>query len=135
MGNPGLHSSELQLHSIYIFLLSRNGLERQLYQACSRTTDSGCDYTEVLDLLKKGADPNSDYYVRQHGGSYPLHWACFNEDPLCVQYLIMWGASVNVTSYRKWTPLHRACYENSIDCARLLMEQHCFTGDAASLIC
>ena len=85
--------------------------------------------SEILDLLQRGADPNSEFYWIKNGGSYPLHWACLNRDPLSVEYLIKWGASVNVTSERKWTPLHRACANNAMDCVKLLMDQHCSTGE------
>ena len=84
---------------------------------------------EVLELLRRGAPPNSDYYTRELNGLAPLHWACVKKHVRSAEILIKFGAIVVGTSDNGWTPLHWACFYNSKDTAKLILEHHCPTGE------
>ena len=83
---------------------------------------------EVLELLQRGAPPNSDYYTRENSGRTPLHWACSENHLRSAELLIKFGAIV-ATNYDGGTPLHYACISNSEATAQLLLEHHCPTGE------
>ncbi len=84
---------------------------------------------EVLELLQRGAPPNSDYYTREWSGRTPLYMACVNNHLCIAELLIKFGAIVVATDNIGWTPLHSACFNNSKDTAKLLLEHHCPTGE------
>ncbi len=99
-------------------------LAEQLYKA----SWNGCN-REVLELLQRGAPPNSDYYTREHNGWTPLHRACANNNLRIAELLIKFGAIVAATSNSGRTTLHSACLYNCKATAELLLEQHCPTGE------
>ncbi len=94
---------------------------------------------EVLELLQRGAPPNSDYYTREKHGETPLHRACADNHLHSAELLIKFGAIVVAIhnngstplhqAWNGWTPLHLACAYNSRDTAKLLLEHHCPTGE------
>ena len=98
-------------------------LARQLYYASFDGRDR-----EVLDLLQRGAPPNSDYYTREHCGLTPLDMACAIHNLRSAELLLKFGAIVAATNNVGWTPLHWACFINSKATAKLLLEHHCPTG-------
>lgn len=106
------------LHAIYS--TSKEQLVERLYQA-SWHGNTG----EVVDLLHKGADPNSLYYQRIHQGYTPLHRACGSNQSHTAELLIKWGARVNTINQDGETPLH---YVSSLKCAELLLNEHCLRG-------
>ncbi len=101
-----------------------DNLAKQLCQA----SDGGRDQ-EVLELLQRGAPPNSDYYTREHDGDIPLHRACANNHLRSAKLLIKFGAIVAARDYVGWTPLHYAYAHNRKDTAKLLLEHNCPTGE------
>ncbi|XP_064387782.1 ankyrin repeat and KH domain-containing protein mask-like isoform X2 [Halichondria panicea] len=101
-----------------------DNLARQLYWP--RASVGGRDQ-EVLELLQRGAPPNSDYYTREQNGHTPLHNACARNHPHSAKLLIKFGAIVAATANDDWTSLHWACLNNSKDTAKLLLEHHCPT--------
>ncbi len=102
-----------------------DNLAKQLYQASRDGRDQ-----EVLELLQRGAPPDSDYYTREQHGDTPLHKAaCANNHLRSAELLIKFGAIVAATNNNGWTPLHDACHNNSKIIAKLLLEHHCPTGE------
>ena len=101
-----------------------DNLAKQLYQASRDGRDQ-----EVLELLQRGAPPNSDYYTREQHGCTPLHRACVHNYLRCAELLIKFGAIVAAAGNDGWTSLHSACLFNSKATARLLLEHHCLTGE------
>ncbi len=101
-----------------------DNLAKQLYWASRDGRDQ-----EVLELLQRGAPPNSDYYTREHNGHTPLHRACINNNLRSAELLIKFGAIVAATTNNGYTPLHCACAYNRKDIAKLLLEHHCPTGE------
>ena len=101
-------------------------LAYQLYLASANGQDG-----EVLDLLQRGAPPNSDYYSKalECKGRSPLHWACYRKHSLNTEYLIKWGARLCDTDSSGYTPLHWACAVNSMDCVRVLMRNYSPIGE------
>ncbi len=99
-----------------------DNLTKQLYQASHDQ--------EVLELLQRGAPPNSDYYTREQYGFTPLHCACSHNNLRSAELLIKFGAILAATDNDGWTPLHWACIFNSEDIAKLLLEHHCPTGES-----
>ncbi len=99
-------------------------LAEQLYKA----SWNGCN-REVLELLQRGAPPNSDYYTTVHGGLTPLHKACVDNYLRSAELLIKFGAIVAATDDYGQTPLYLACLYNCKATAELLLEQHCPTGE------
>ena len=98
-----------------------DNLAKQLYQASRDGRDQ-----EVLELLQRGAPPNSDYYTREET---PLHRACANNNLRNAELLIKFGAIVAATNNFGSTPLHDACFYNKTATAKLLLEHHCPTGE------
>ncbi len=86
----------------------------------------------MLELLQRGAPPNSDYYtsLRELCGRTPLHMACTNNRLCSAELLIKFGAIVAATDNNGRTPLHWACLYNKAP-AKLLLEHHCPTGEPA----
>ncbi len=84
---------------------------------------------EVLELLQRGAPPNSDYYTREEDGHTPLHTACVNSHLGSAELLIKFGAIVAAFDKRGWTPLHWVCDSNSKDTVQFLLEHNCPTGE------
>ncbi len=103
-------------------ILSPNSdnLAKQLYWASYKGRDQ-----EVLELLQRGAPPNSDYYTREQYGITPLHAACTYNHRHSAKLLIKFGAILAATDNDGWTPLHTA---KTKDTAKLLLEHHCPTG-------
>ena len=101
-----------------------DNLFEQLWWACYNGHNQ-----EVLELLQKGAPPNSDYYTRERDGRTPLHKACASNHPHCTELLIKFGAIVAATDNNGWTPLHWACSRNSKATAKLLLENYYPTGE------
>ncbi len=100
-----------------------DNLAKQLWWASIGGRDQ-----EVLELLQRGAPPNSDYYTREHNGWTPLHMACIINNICSAELLIKFGAIVAATDNNGRTSLHKACYHNSEDIAKLLLEHHCPTA-------
>ena len=98
----------------------RDDLAYNLYWASWRGEDS-----KVLELLGKGADPNS----RSKDGKTPLMVACRYNHSLTAEQLIKWGAKVGMRTEYNMTPLHYACYNNKMDCVKVLMAYDCPTGE------
>ncbi len=98
-----------------------DNLAKQLYQASRDGRDQ-----EVLELLQRGAPPNSDYYTREHCGLTPLHRACVKNNLRSAELLIKFGAIVAATDNNGYTPLHCACLSNT---AKLLLKHHCPSGE------
>ncbi len=111
------------LHSSYLPIYS-DDLAEQLHLASCDGRDQ-----EMLELLQRGAPPNSDYYTREYGGLTPLHRACANNHLRSAELLIKFGAIVAATDIIGRTPLHWACYNNRKATAQLLLEHHCLTGE------
>ncbi len=101
-------------------------IAEQLYWA-----SYNCHDQEVLELLQRGARPNSDYYTREQGGWTPLHKACTYNHLRSAELLIKFGAIVAATDNDGYTPLYWACLLNSKATAKLLLEHHCPTGEPA----
>ncbi len=101
-----------------------DNLDDKLYWASRYGRDQ-----EVLELLQRGAPPNSDYYTREHCGYTPLHRACYYNRLRIAELLIKFGAIVTTAHNDGWTPLHYACLNNSKTTAKLLLEHHCPTGE------
>ncbi len=110
----------------FILYPHSDNLAAQLGLASSNGRDQ-----EVLELLQRGAPPNSDYYTREQHGYTPLHCACYKNHLCSAELLIKFGANVPATDNNGDTPLHWACYYNSKDIAKLLLEHHCPTGEPA----
>ncbi len=102
-----------------------DNLAEQLYWASNGGRDQ-----EVLELLQRGAPPNSDYYTRVYREETPLHKVCVNNYLRSAELLIKFGAIVAATDNNGWTPLHWAFLFNSEDIAKLLLEHHCPTGES-----
>ncbi len=102
-----------------------DNLAHKLYYASKSSRDQ-----EVLELLQRGAPPNSDYYTREQYGFTPLHTACTHNNLRSAVLLIKFGAIVAATDNNGWTPLHDACLVNSKDIAKLLLEHHYPTGES-----
>ena len=83
----------------------------------------------MLDLLARGADPNNDYYNREHSGLTPLMRACQFNQPLTAEHLLKWGAVVDKRNESNNTALHYACYHNCMGCVRVLMAHNSPTGE------
>ncbi len=98
-----------------------DNLAHELYWASWNGRDQ-----EVLELLQRGAPPNSDYYNREHGRRTPLHK---NNNLRSAVLLIKFGAIVAATDNTGETPLHWACFTNSEATAKLLLEHHCPIGE------
>ncbi len=88
---------------------------------------------EVLELLQRGAPPNSDYYTKEQGGLTPLHNACARNHLRSAELLIKFGAIVAATANDGWTPLHWACANDSKAPAKLLLEHQYPTGEPTSV--
>ncbi len=101
-----------------------DNLAKQLYLASRDGRDQ-----DVLELLQRGAPPNSDYYTREQHGDTPLHLACVKNNLRSAELLIKFGAIVAATNIYDWTPLHKACFYNSEATAKLLLEHYCPTGE------
>ena len=97
----------------------------QLYTASANGQDS-----EVLDLLGRGVDPDSDYFTRVQGGWTPLMMACYYNNSFTAECLLKWGAKVVARSDLNFTPLHWACFKNSIDCVQVLMDHNSPMGES-----
>ena len=112
-------------HHRYLFFSPHSGdLAHQLETASLYGQD-----TEVLDLLRRGTNPDGDDY-------YPLHYACAYNHPHSAETLIQWGADLrrrypSSSGYVNagGTPLHRACDNNSMACVKVLLEHHSPTGE------
>ena len=80
----------------------------------------------MLALLAREADPNKLF-----GGSTPLIEACLSNQPLTAEHLLKWGAVVDKRSDddNNDTALHWACWKNSMDCVRVLMDHNSPTGE------
>ena len=102
-----------------------DNLAHELYWASWNGRDQ-----EVLELLQRGAPPNSDYYTKEQYGRTPLHQACAYNHLRSAELLIKFGAIVAATNYNGWTPLHLACAYNSKNTAKLLLEHHCPTCES-----
>ena len=100
-------------------------LAEQLWQASYHGRHS-----EVLDLLQRGAPPDSDYYNKEHGGQSPLFAACWGNPPFSAEYLIKWGANVSFTTEDGFTPLMTASCWHNTDCVKLLLDYHSPTGES-----
>ncbi len=111
------------MHTQIVFPYSEY-LAEQLYSASYYGHDQA-----VLELLQRGAPPNSDYYTVEKRRHTPLHMACAQNHLRSTELLIKFGAFVAATSIRGWTPLHSACYNNNKTIAKLLMKHHCPTGE------
>ncbi len=107
---------------LYALIFSDN-LAKQLYWAKSNDQ-------EVLELLQRGAPPNSDYYTREQSGVSPLHKACAWH-LRSAEILIKFGAILTAKNNHGSTPLHSACRNNSKGTAKLLLEHHCPTSEPA----
>ncbi len=125
-----VHFTGTHINSLKTMALSpliSDNLAEKLYSA----SYNGCDQ-EVLELLQRGAPPNSDYYTRQHGRDTPLHVACIRNHLRSAELLIKFGAILAAKANDGWTPLHDACFFNSEATAKLLLEHHCPTGEPGS---
>ncbi len=96
----------------------------QLYYASLRGRDQ-----EVLELLRRGVPPNSDYPIECIGDT-PLHVACAHNHLRSAELLIKFGAIVAAIANNGWTPLHSTCHFNHEAIAKLLLEHHCPTGES-----
>ncbi len=103
---------------------SDDEIASQLYWASWNGRDR-----EVLELLQRGAPPNSDYYTRVQYGLTPLNRACTDNHLRSAELLIKFGAIVAATDNDGWTPLHSTCFYNRKDATKLLLEHHCPTGE------
>ena len=108
-----------------VYLLSPHSDDdaRDLYFACINN-----ELDRALQLLQKGVDPNHSWYNRVENGNTPLHRACQFSNHQLVQPLIHWGAGLDTVNRYGDTPLHHACYHGSLQTARLLLLEGCFTG-------
>ena len=81
-------------------------------------------HSEVLDLLQRGAPPDSEYYNKKPEGMSPLYAACWKNHPLSAEYLLKWGANVSSTNQNGTTPLVVASINHRTDCVKLLLDHH-----------
>ncbi len=114
---------------LYLPIIYSDYLAEQLFLASWNGGDQ-----KLLELLQRGAPPNSDYYTREHSGDTPLHRACANNHLRSAKLLIKFGAIVAATANDGWTALHWACLYNSKATAKLLLEYHCPTGEPGSAV-
>ncbi len=83
----------------------------------------------MKELLKKGVDPNSDYYNQVHSAWTPLHAASSKNRCNTVELLAKWGADIEARDCDGDTPLHCArrncknCVEMLLSCRRAGKEQ------------
>jgi len=79
------------------------------------------DAERVKELLKKGADPNT----QDEAGNTPLHWAAYKGHFDIVRLLLEHGADPNIQNKDGWppgsTPLHKAASGGYVDVVRLLL--------------
>ena len=73
------------------------------------------DITRVL-LGEGGLNPN----CQTEHGTTPLHFAARNGRRDCVQLLIEFKATLNISDERKWAPLHYACFGGQLEAAEVL---------------
>ena len=55
--------------------------------------------------------------------------ACRYNHSLTAEGLIKWGAKVGTRTEYNMTALHYACYNNKMDCVKVLMAYDCPTGE------
>lgn len=77
------------------------------------------DTQEVLNLLKKGTDPNA----RTESDQSPLHFAVSSNNNELAKILIAHHADVNA-GMNKNTPLHTALFNDRFEIAKLLIAHH-----------
>ena len=87
-------------------------------------------HDQVEDLLKKGGNPNSEYYKRTHNGSTPLHQACCNNHPQTAKLLLQNGAYLKSLNSDNDIPLKVAVIKKSMECVKLLMDHCSSTGES-----
>ena len=110
---------------MYFIIFFRDNPAEQLWVA---SRDGLHD--QVEDLLKKGGDPNSEYYKRKHNGSTPLHEACSNNHPQTAKLLLQQGAYLKSLNSDNDIPLKVAVIKNSMECVKLLMDHCSPTGES-----
>ncbi len=86
-------------------------------------------HDQVEDLLKKGGNPNSEYYKRKHNGWTPLHEACSNNHPQTAKLLLQKGAYLRSLNSDNDIPLKVAVVKNSMECVKILMDHCSPTGE------
>ena len=102
---PYLHTSQQQL-GVSLWMASGRG-----------------DVGRVTELLKKGANVNWRYIdLGAHRiGLAVLHEACLYNRAEVVKELLKHSPSINQQTKNGDTPLHLACREGHIECAKLLL--------------
>ena len=111
----------VHLHYEFFSSCSHN-LAGQLYSASYDGQDE-----QVLDLVKRGTDPN--YYCTVHAASSYNH-------SHCIELLIQWGFDLGKRDdVNGRTALHEACANNHMASVRLLLEHHSPTGEPGSECC
>ena len=55
--------------------------------------------------------------------------ACLYNQPLTAEHLLKWGAVVDKRGDGNNTALHWACWDNYMDCVRVLMDHNSPTGE------
>ena len=84
------------------------------------TSNSPDDYSCLIDLLKRGADPNYDNVeTLERTGGYPLHLAIKLNVPRAVEILLARGASL-VEKHEDKTALHHAFECNADECIAII---------------
>ncbi|KAL4971954.1 ankyrin repeat-containing domain protein [Aspergillus desertorum] len=73
-------------------------------------------------LLEYGMDPNTRLSGPWHDGKPMLYYAAETGQSELVELLLAHGASIELTDFYGWTPLHAACYFGYTDIAKLLIE-------------
>ena len=96
-------------------------LECSLRLACAQKKRD-----DVVQLLQKGADPNSDLAKDINSGVTPLHFACWHGwldvvISLCEKH----SFDTNVVDFNQQTPLHYACRNGHLNIVMLLLKQGC----------
>ncbi len=97
------------------------------YEKLYRASEQGCE-SEVKDLLKKGVDPNNDYYNQVHSGWTPLHAACAKNRCSTVELLAKWGANTEAKDRDGDTPILCANRMNCTSCVEMLCSCSSISG-------
>src|SRR5690348_1207832 len=75
-------------------------------------------------LLRNLIESNPELLeIRNDQQQTALYLATKNQKYDTVHFLLEIGADVNIQEYEKWTPLHRAAYDDNIELVELLMKK------------
>ncbi|KAM4712001.1 myotrophin [Anableps anableps] len=79
--------------------------------------------TGDLDEVKAKLVTAEDVNQIMSSGRMPLHYAADYGQTEVMEYLISIGANVNAKDKHGFSPLASACFEDHIDCVKILLEK------------